>query len=85
MQDALDKGGPRISDCLDQIIEESWLQEVTIDQLWALRRRSPKVEAFLMQPGMRNGQLYTRKFRGWVDRAKSARLGNDVHAETKND
>ena len=78
----MDKGGPRIEDCLQQIVEERWLEKVTIDELQTLRRRNPKLVAYLRHQNMHLVPPFIRRFRNWIERAKSDRLGYLTQAES---
>jgi len=70
----MDKGGPRVRDCTEQIIEEYWLKEVSIDELWKMRRQNPNLVAHLLKHNTTLAPNFVSRFRGWLDEAKADRL-----------
>ena len=63
VQDLMDKGGPRVSDCIAQIVEDRWLKEVDLDELWVLRRHNPNLVAYLRHEGMTLAPNFARRYR----------------------
>lgn len=74
IQDTMDKGGPRVRDCTEQILEEYWLREVKIDELWKMRRKNTNLVAHLLKHNTTLAPSFVSQFRGWLDEAKADRL-----------